>query len=218
MAQGFCRWQKLGLVTRKLNADLSAIALQGLHPESDADLLSAAGQRDAEAFGRLVTKYHGLVYRVVWRITNGSAESEDIAQEAFLKLWNNPGQLRQAGALKGWLARVAHNMAMDWFRHRRTGATLDDIEVADLRPSVEDNLNRDWVTSRINAAVATLPDRQKLALTLVHFEHFSQPEAAAAMELSVDAFESLLARSRRALKELLANDRQDLLACLQDKD
>jgi RNA polymerase sigma-70 factor, ECF subfamily len=201
-----------------LNADLSALALQGLHLESDADLLAAAARRDAAAFGQLVAKYHGLVFRVVWRITNGHVEAEDIAQEAFLKLWNNPAQLREAGALKGWLARVAHNLAMDWFRHRKGGASLDDIEVADQRPTVEDNLSRDWVTRRIDLAVATLPERQKMALTLVHFEHFSQPDAAATMEISVDALESLLARARRSLKEKLADDREDLLASLQDKD
>lgn len=199
-------------------ADLSALALQGLHPESDADLLAAAVRRDAAAFGKLVAKYHTLVYRVVWRFTNGNSESEDIAQEAFLKLWNNPGQVREAGAVKGWLVRVAHNLALDWFRNRKHGGALDVVDVEDQRPSVEDNLNRDWVSRRINAAVAILPDRQKLALTLVHFEHFSQPDAAAAMELSIDAFESLLARARRALKEQLANDRQDLLESLQDKD
>ncbi len=201
-----------------MNADLSGLALQGLHHESDADLLAAAVRRDAAAFGRLVAKYHTLVYRVVWRFTNGNAESEDIAQEAFLKLWNNPGQVREAGAIKGWLVRVAHNLALDWFRHRNHGAGLDAVEVEDQRPSAEDHLNRDWVSRRINAAVALLPDRQKLALTLVHFEHFSQPEAASAMELSVNAFESLLARARRALKEQLADDRQDLLESLQDKD
>jgi RNA polymerase sigma-70 factor, ECF subfamily len=201
-----------------LNADVSAATLKGLHSESDADLLAAAVKRDAAAFGRLVAKYHALVYRVVWRFTNGHAESEDIAQEAFLKLWNNPGQVREAAAVKGWLVRVSHNLALDWFRRRNNGPSLDAIDVEDQRPTAEDNLNRDWVTNRINAAVATLPDRQKLALSLVHFEYFSQQEAAATMELSVDAFESLLARARRALKEQLANDRQDLLESLQDKD
>jgi RNA polymerase sigma-70 factor, ECF subfamily len=201
-----------------VKADLSALALQGLHLESDADLLAAAAKRDAAAFGRLIAKYHGLVYRVVWRITNGNVESEDIAQEAFLKLWNNPAQLREAGALKGWLARVAHNLAMDWFRHRQGTADIDQLEVIDQRPTAEDNLNRDWVTARINAAVAKLPERQKQVITLVHFEHFSQPDAATVMDLSLDALESLLARARRALKDQLETDRHELLAGLQDKE
>jgi RNA polymerase sigma-70 factor, ECF subfamily len=201
-----------------LGADATVVSLKGLHLESDADLLAAATRRDAAAFGKLVSKYHGLVFRVVWRITNGNVETEDIAQEAFLKLWNNPSQLREAGALKGWLVRVAHNLAMDWFRHRPVSADAEQIEVADQRPSAEDQMNRDWVTQRINAAVAKLPERQKQVITLVHFEQFSQPDAARAMELSLDGLESLLARARRNLKEHLAEDRQDLLGSLQDKD
>jgi RNA polymerase sigma-70 factor, ECF subfamily len=201
-----------------LNLEASALTLEGLHSESDADLLAAAVRRDAQAFGKLIAKYHGLVFRIVWRITNGNAEAEDIAQEAFLKLWNNPSQLREAGALKGWLARVAHNLAMDWFRRRNHGASLDQIDVADQRPSAEENMSRDWVTQRINSAVAKLPERQKQVVTLVHFEQFSQAEAARVMELSSDALESLLARARRALKENLASDRHDLLVSLQDKD
>jgi RNA polymerase sigma-70 factor, ECF subfamily len=201
-----------------LGADATVVSLKGLHLESDADLLAAATRRDAAAFGKLVSKYHGLVFRVVWRITNGNVETEDIAQEAFLKLWNNPSQLREAGALKGWLVRVAHNLAMDWFRHRPVSADAEQIEVEDQRPSAEDHMNRDWVTQRINAAVAKLPERQKQVITLVHFEQFSQPDAARAMELSLDGLESLLARARRNLKEHLAEDRQDLLGSLQDKD
>lgn len=201
-----------------MTADVSALTLKGLHHESDADLLAAATRRDAAAFGRLVAKYHGLVYRVVWRLTNGHAEAEDIAQEAFLKLWNNPSQLREAGALKGWLTRVAHNLAMDWFRHRPTSVAEEMLDVSDSRPNAEDKLGRAWVSTRIDAAIAALPERQKLALTLVHFEQFSQADAAAAMEMSVDAFESLLARARRAMKEQLAAERHDLLASLQDKD
>jgi RNA polymerase sigma-70 factor, ECF subfamily len=201
-----------------LSADATAGALGGLHQDSDADLLAAAVRRDAKAFGQLVAKYHSFVYRVVWRMTNGATEAEDIAQEAFLKLWNNPGQVREAAALKGWLMRVAHNLAMDWFRHRPDRDIADVPELSDGRPDAEDRMSQQWVSLRINKAVAGLPERQRLALTLIHFEQFPQAEAAALMELSVDAFESLLARARRALKEQLADDRQDMLATLTERN
>jgi RNA polymerase sigma-70 factor, ECF subfamily len=201
-----------------LSADASAATLSGLHHESDADLLRAAARRDAKAFGSLVAKYHLLVYRVVWRLTNGSAEAEDIAQEAFLKLWNNPAQVRDASALRGWLMRVAHNLAMDWFR-RKPDRDIDTVdEVSDDRPNAEDRMTSDWVAKRIDKAVSELPERQKQALILAHFEQLPQAEAAAIMELSVNAFESLLARARRALKEQLTVDREDLLSALTEKE
>jgi RNA polymerase sigma-70 factor, ECF subfamily len=201
-----------------LTLNASAALAQGLHQHSDADLLAAALRRDSKTFGLLIAKYHGLVYRVVWRMTNESNDAEDIAQEAFLKLWNNPAQVREAAALKAWLMRVAHNLAMDWFRRSppRAAALLDDV--SDTRPSAEDRMGHDWVSMRVNQALSQLPERQKLALTLAHFEQMPQAEAAAVMELSTDAFESLLARARRALKLLLTDDRQDLLAAVTEKD
>jgi RNA polymerase sigma-70 factor, ECF subfamily len=218
MAQEFCgRSELIGEASQILNADTSAMALKGLHVETDADLLAAATRRDAAAFGRLVAKYHNLVYHVVWRLTKAHSEAEDIAQEAFLKLWNNPMQVREPAALKGWLARVAHNLAMDGFR-RKPPRPLDDVpEVSDNRPDAETRLVKNWAGARIDQAIAQLPDRQKLALTLVHFEHFTQTEAAIAMELSIDAFESLLARGRRTLKQQLSAERNDLFAALTEE-
>jgi RNA polymerase sigma-70 factor, ECF subfamily len=201
-----------------VTAAQTATVLAGLHAGSDADLLAAAVRKDAKAFAQLVQRYHTIVYRVVWRLTNGHAESEDIAQETFLRLWNNPGQVREAAALKGWLVRVAHNQAMDWFRRKPTQDLDTAADVSDGRPGADNKMGTDWVSRRIEQALAALPDRQKLALTLVHFEHMPQAEAAGVMELSIDAFESLLARARRALKEKLAVDRQDLLAAVTEKD
>jgi RNA polymerase sigma-70 factor, ECF subfamily len=220
MAQGILESTRtLGKGARLiLSADATAAALAGLHHGSDADLLRAAANRDAKAFGRLVVKYHNLVYRVVWRMTDGSTEAEDIAQDAFLKLWNNPGQVRDAAALKAWLMRVAHNLAMDRFR-RKPDHTMDAAdEVSDSRPNAEDRMEKDWVARRINKAVASLPERQKQALVLAHFEQLPQSEAAQIMDLSVDAFESLLARARRALKDQLTEDKQDLLSALTEKE
>jgi RNA polymerase sigma-70 factor, ECF subfamily len=187
-----------------VTVDASAAAFAGLHQTTDADLLAAAVRKDANAFGRIVAKYHGLVYRVVWRTTDGSAEAEDIAQDVFLKLWNNPAQLREAGALKGWLLRVAHNMAMDCFRRGPLKKTAEVPEMQDGRPTAEEGMSRDWVSRRMD-------------LTLARFEMLPQAEAAEIMEISVDAFESLLARSRRALKEELKSDGMDMLSALRDE-
>jgi RNA polymerase sigma-70 factor, ECF subfamily len=184
---------------------------------SDAALLAAATRRDAAAFATLVARYEKQVFRLVWRLTNGHTDAEDITQEAFLRLWRNPGQLREAGALKGWLMRVASNLAMDRFRAK----PLQDLEAAadvgDGKPTAEDEMARTWTTRRIDEAISALPDRQKLALTLVHFEQIGNIRAAAVMEVSVDALESLVARARRSLKLALAADRDLLFAGIVDE-
>jgi RNA polymerase sigma-70 factor (ECF subfamily) len=71
---------------------------------------------------------------------------------------------------------------------------------------------RHSVSGEIDAAIAALPERQRMALIFVYYEGLSNREAASALELSVDALESLLARARRGLKQALAGRWQDLLA------
>jgi RNA polymerase sigma-70 factor, ECF subfamily len=188
-----------------------------LQTASDANLLLASARRDTAAFAELVSRYYKPVYRMVWRMMNGNAETEDVAQEAFVKLWQNPAQVREAKALKGWLMRVASNLAIDRLR-RKPHTDIDAIaEVADPRQNTGAGLEERTVTARVNQAIARLPERQKLALTLVYFEGMSNISAASAMEISVDAIESLLTRGRRALKESLAEDWRGLLDDLSSK-
>jgi RNA polymerase sigma-70 factor, ECF subfamily len=184
---------------------------------ADALLLAAAARRDQSAFEQLVKRHYPVVYRVVWRIMNGHGDAEDVTQEAFLRLWNNPGQLREASALRGWLIRVASNLVMDRFR-RKPAAALDAVpEVEDGRPSVPQTMDRTRITARIDAAIAQLPERQRLALTLVQYEHMSNIAAARVLDVSVDAFESLLARARRSLKQELSDEWRAMLATLAEE-
>lgn len=197
-----------------LNGRTPATASAGLDQVPDADLLARAATRDQAAFAALVDRHFPVVHRVVWRMMNGHADAEDVAQEAFLRLWREPAQVREAGALRGWLIRVASNLVMDRFRTKPMQEIDDGFEIADERSTAEESLDRSRAVATIDAAVAGLPERQRLALTLVHFEQMTNIAAAAIMEVSVDALESLLARARRSLKQRLAADKTLLLATL----
>lgn len=181
---------------------------------SDADLLAAAAKQNQQAFSELVSRHYQSIYRISWRLCAGHVDAEDVTQETFLKLWNNPNQLREAGALKGWLIRVATNMVMDRFRKKPMQDLEAAAEVADPAPNAPTMMDQSFIAKRMDAVIALLPDRQKLALTLVHFEQMTNIAAAAAMEISVDALESLLARARRGLKLMLAQDGKLMLAAL----
>jgi RNA polymerase sigma-70 factor (ECF subfamily) len=183
-----------------------------LSDDPDSPLLAAAAAGDETAFASLVGRHYDIVYRVVWRVTSGHADTEDIVQEAFLKLWNNPAQVRQGGALRGWLMRVATNLAIDRARRKQASNLDDQPEIAASGPDALDQVLGDRSAGDINSALARLPERQRLALSLVYFENMSNIDAAAAMEISVEAIESLLARGRRALKVDLKDCWRDLLA------
>lgn len=183
----------------------------------DSTLLEASARRDTAAFAEIVRRYHQPVYRVVWRLTGGHADSEDIAQEAFLKLWQNPAQVRDAAALKGWLMRVASNAVIDRARKPRHGDLDAAPELPDGAARPDAPLDRGEAASLVDGAIAGLPDRQRLVLALVYFEGLSNIEAASVMEASVEAVESLLARARRTLKERLAPQWRDLLGSLAEE-
>jgi RNA polymerase sigma-70 factor, ECF subfamily len=185
---------------------------------SDAELLVGAASQDQKAFTELVSRYHAQVYRVAWRLNGGHVDTDDITQETFLKLWKNPSQLREAGALKGWLMRVASNLVMDRYRRKKMVDLDHAKDVADQSVSAIDLLDQAHAAKIIDAAIATLPDRQKLAITLVHFEHMTNIAAAETMEISVDAIESLLARARRGLKAQLSSDGRQILASMAEQE
>ena len=183
---------------------------------TDAGLLEAAAAGSHAAFAEIVTRHFQPVYRLVWRMTGGAADAEDIAQDAFVKLWKKPSQVREAAALKGWLMRVAANAVIDASRKPRLCALEDAPEVADPQAMPDAPLDRAEAARLVDGRLAALPERQRLALSLVYFEGMSNVDAAAVMEVSVDALESLLARARRSLKESLSGEWRDLIGGLAE--
>lgn len=183
---------------------------------TDAGLLEAAARGNHAAFAQIVSRHFQPVYRLVWRMTGGAADAEDIAQEVFVKLWKNPGQVREAAALKGWLMRVASNGVIDRSRKPRSAPLEDAPEQPDPAARPDAPLDRQEAARLVDQRIAELPERQRQALSLVYFEAMSNIEAASVMEVSVDALESLLARARRSLKESLSGHWRDLLGGLAE--
>jgi RNA polymerase sigma-70 factor (ECF subfamily) len=178
----------------------------------DAALLTGVAKGEAKAFGELVQRHLSAVLATARRIVRDEAEAEDIAQEAFLKLWNNAAVLQSGDyGLRPWLSRVASNLAIDWLRRSKRFDVTDELPEQADPPLQLRQLETAEVTGRVETALASLPARQRVAVSLFHFDELSQRDVAALMELSEDALESLLARGRRRLRELLKDDWQELL-------
>ena len=108
--------------------------------------------------------------------------------------------------------RVALNLCYDRMRRRREKADPDaGLLVADPAPLASEAWLAQQRAAKVQAALAALPERQRAALALVHFQDMSNIAAAEALEISVEALESLLARGRRAMKAALADVAQDLI-------
>ncbi len=140
------------------------------------------------------------------RMLGDPAEAEDVAQEVFLRAWKQarvwkPG----AGKFDTWMHRVALNLCYDRLRRRREDPTAEPPEQVDPARSAESGLIATAAAERVRDAVQALPERQRAALILCHYQELSNIEAAELLEVSVEAVESLLSRARRTLRGALAD-------------
>lgn len=175
-------------------------------------MLARLAAGDAGAFRAVVERHLPMVVGVARRVLRDDAEAEDVAQEAMLRLWRNATSLELGpGGFRPWLRRVATNLCIDRVRASRHLAVVDEVP-EQPEPAVQlDNLEGQDLARRVDGALKELPERQRLALTLFHFEGLSQSEVAARLAISDEAVESLLARARRTLKAALKDEWRDLL-------
>ncbi|MFT3972631.1 MAG: RNA polymerase sigma factor [Amaricoccus sp.] len=177
----------------------------------DATLLAQYAGGDRAAARLLTARHAPRVFAVARRMLGDPAEAEDVTQETMLRLWRiapdwQPGQ----AALGTWLHRVAANLCIDRLRRRRE-VTSDGVpERADEAPGALARIEADDRAAALHAALGELPDRQRLAIVLRHFEERSNPEIAEILDTSVEAVESLLGRARRDLTARLAPRREEL--------
>jgi RNA polymerase sigma-70 factor (ECF subfamily) len=179
---------------------------------SDAALLRRYADGDQAAARALTLRHAPRVFGLARRMLGDGAEAEDVTQETMLRLWRMaPGWREGEAALGTWLHRVAANLAVDRLRRRRERPMPEQgAEPADEAASAFRRLAAADRAAALEAAMATLPERQRLAVVLRHLEERTNPQVAAIMGTSVEAVESLLARARRELAARLAPRRAEL--------
>lgn len=190
--------------------------LPGPAVDPDLDLVRRAGAGDAQACAALVDRYLAKVTAFAGRMLANRADAEEVAQDVFLRVWQHAGNWRAGSArFSTWLYRVTLNLCHDRLRRRRE-TTLDAAgDPASDAPPPGADLQRHAVAARVAAALAQLPERQREAIVLCHYQELGNIEAAAVLDVTVEALESLLSRGRRRLRELLASEAQDLMGELR---
>ncbi|MGX6647089.1 RNA polymerase sigma factor [Maricaulaceae bacterium MS644] len=183
---------------------------------ADRALAHGVGRGDRDAVATLTARCLPLVTGLAARTLRDPIEAEDVSQDTFLRVWRKIGQYQPERArLETWVARIALNLCYDRLRKRGEALMGDDTpELAEPRAGVEAALAAGADARRVRAVVAALPVRQRAALELCHFQDMGNIEAAAVLDISIEALESLLARGRRTLKTALSDEHADLLAGL----
>ena len=204
--------QEAGVATKRSEPGSDARSGTTHEAAEDARLLSLTAAGDAAAFRALVDRHLAAVLAIARRMLRDDAEAEDVAQETMLRLWKSSPSI-EAGAqgLRPWLRRVASNLAIDRVRSGRRVSVVEEVpEVAEPAGQLA-GLEAADTGARVDAALKALPERQRLALVLFHFEGLSQIEIGRSMGISDEAVESLLARARRTLRRTLEAERRALM-------
>ena len=196
-----------GLAPRQMNAEPDPFA-----GAPDAALLVAFANGDRQAARALTARLLPRVLGQATRMLGSRAEAEDVAQEAMLRLWKIAPDWRQGEAeVSTWLYRVVANLCTDRLRSRRAGVPFDQVpEPQDESPSVAARMQEDRRMQALAQGLAALPERQAQAVALRHLEGLSNPEIAQIMDISVRSVESLTARGKRALADILAGRKAEL--------
>ncbi|SIT12342.1 RNA polymerase, sigma subunit, ECF family [Roseivivax lentus] len=179
--------------------------------ESDDALLARLAAGDAAAARVLSLRLAPRVFAHAHRLLSDRAEAEDVTQEALLRLWRQAPAWRAGEAkVRTWLYRVTANLCIDRLRKLRDTGLEAAPEIADDRPGAAEAMDARARASALQAALATLPDRQRQAVVLRHLEGCDTREVARIMDIGPRAAESLIARGRRALEARLAGRREEL--------
>ena len=179
--------------------------------QDDNILLAAFAKGDRSAAQQLTERLIPKIYSHSYYRLGNIADAEDVTQEAFLKLWKMaPNWKHDKAQVSTWLYRVVYNLCKD--RYRR--ATLENLssaqEATDGTQSPTDNIDAQYRQKALYDAMSILPENQRLAIQLRHIDELSNPEIAEIMELSIEAVESLTARGKRKLIEILQTQKSKL--------
>lgn len=174
--------------------------------DPDEELVSRVATGDPAAIRALAARKLPRLLSLAGRLLGETSEAEDVAQEAMIRAWRQAASWQPGPAkFDTWLHRVALNLCYDRLRRRREIVTDTPPEQTDEGPAPDRGLEARDVGRRVAAAMRALPDRQREAVTLCHYQELTNIEAAATMRISVEALESLLSRGRRALRAALSD-------------
>ncbi len=179
--------------------------------DDEEELARRVAAGDHQAYTVLVNKYLPMLLVAARRMMGNHAAAEDVVQDALLKLWTQAAQYdAERGRVSTWLYRITANLCIDRLRANRSSQLPDGFDQAEP-PRQDRDLMENDLAERVETALQALPERQRLAMVLFHYQGLSTKQTAEIIDVSAEAVESLLARARRQLKESLRKDWQEFL-------
>ncbi|CAH1217926.1 RNA polymerase sigma-H factor [Paenibacillus auburnensis] len=172
----------------------------------EAEWISAALSGQSQAFGHLVTRYQGMVYRVCIKITGEAESAKDMAQEVFIKAYKALPSFRGQSSFSTWLYRIAYRTCLDWkrandreWRHRSTADYTENDWVTSQTP--EHVALRKEASEELDQNLNSLTEPYRSVVQLYYFQRHSYQEIAEQKGVSVKTVESQLYRARQMMRK-----------------
>lgn len=172
------------------------------HLETDENLIVRVAQGDIRAFELLVTRYQKQALRAAQRFVFDRQEAEDLAQEAFLIVFRKAHKYEPKASFKTWFFTILLNLCRNAAKKKKP--VYMDLQASEAEIPASQNPANQFDHRQLQLVLAKaihkLPENQRAAFILCHYENFSYAEAARSLGVSVKAVESLLVRAKRALR------------------
>lgn len=169
--------------------------------------IAAVRDGDRSAYDYLVSKYMKRVVSIAWGIVRNAHDAEDLAQEAFVRAYEHLPRFRTGEPFGPWIYRIVTNLALDVTKHRTRfrHEELTMTEAAERRDNADLPARTNELAARIDAAIESLPEMQRVVARLHLVEQFEHAEIARMMNLSEGTVRSHLSLARKKLREMLSD-------------
>ncbi len=185
---------------------LSACRVMGLNEPTPVQTPTTEPSRSIE-FTTFMRAYQNMVFSTAARLAGNDAQAEDIAQEVFIKAYENFEHLRLSATAGGWLKTVATNLSLNYLtRYRKRwrlfseSESVPDVAVPD---GALDSLSEEEQRTALEEALRRLPAHQRVPLVLYHYEDLSYEHIATKLDISLAKVKTDIRRGRAALAPML---------------
>jgi RNA polymerase sigma-70 factor (ECF subfamily) len=173
-------------------------------PRADEDLISLVGQGDAEAFTTLYERHSHAAFSLAYRMMWERQASEDLAQDAFLKLWRSATSYRpERGSVRTWILSIVHNRGIDQIRSQASRRRRqEEIEASAPRSQPSEAFAETWRNSQreqVREALGTLPPEQLKILELAYFSGYTHLQISELVDVPLGTIKG---RMRLGLKKM----------------
>jgi RNA polymerase sigma factor (sigma-70 family) len=178
---------------------------------TDPELLAKIRNPETQSYGfnLLVREYQRRVYSIVRKMVIDHDDANDITQEVFIKIHKSIGNFREDSQLFTWIYRIATNECLTFLnkKKRRFFLPIEDVS-GQLAAALDQNetLTGDEIQMKLQKAILTLPDKQRLVFNMKYFEDLSYEQMAEVTNTSVGALKASYHHAVKKIEESLSHD------------